>query len=167
MFFINGRCFIKGFNYYASLAVNKEITMKMTIYCCIHKQFHFVYNNFLKASDNIAKLLLNWSSDLTEWYPLPRLQYYDVQTLECRYISKLPMKNEWIWSWFEIYSFSRDVPIFFNSFSAYWIFMKLYTVVVHILQMCMKEYHCCLKFRRGDNSTYTFTKMYKFCGKIN
>jgi hypothetical protein len=22
----------------------------------------------------------------------------------------------------------------------------------------MKEYCCCLKFRRGDNSTYTFTK---------
>ena len=22
----------------------------------------------------------------------------------------------------------------------------------------MKEYRCCLKFRRGDNSTYTFTK---------
>ena len=36
--------------------------------------------------------------------------------------------------------------------------MKLYTVVVHNLQMCMKEYHCCLKFRRGDNSSYTFTK---------
>ena len=36
--------------------------------------------------------------------------------------------------------------------------MKLYTVVVHNLQMCMKEYCCCLKFRRGDNSTYTFTK---------
>ena len=35
---------------------------------------------------------------------------------------------------------------------------KLYTVVVHNLQMCMKEYRCCLKFRRGDNSTYTFTK---------
>jgi hypothetical protein len=31
-------------------------------------------------------------SDLTEWYP--HLQYYDVQTLEYRYISKLPMKNE-------------------------------------------------------------------------
>ena len=29
--------------------------------------------------------------------------------------------------------------------------MKLYTVVVHNLQMCMKEYCCCLKFRRGDN----------------
>jgi hypothetical protein len=28
----------------------------------------------------------------------PRLQYYDVQTLEYRYISKLPMKNEQIWS---------------------------------------------------------------------
>jgi hypothetical protein len=25
------------------------------------------------------------------------LQYYDVQTLEYRYISKLPMKNELIW----------------------------------------------------------------------
>jgi hypothetical protein len=30
--------------------------------------------------------------------------------------------------------------------------MKLY------LQMCMKEYGCCPKFKRGNNSTYTFTK---------
>jgi hypothetical protein len=30
--------------------------------------------------------------------------------------------------------------------------------VVHYLQMCMKEYGCCPKFKRGDNSTYTFTK---------
>jgi hypothetical protein len=30
-------------------------------------------------------------------------------------------------------------------------FMKLYTVVVHNLQMCMKEYRGCLRFRRGDN----------------
>jgi hypothetical protein len=36
--------------------------------------------------------------------------------------------------------------------------MKLYTFVVHYLQMCMKEYGCCPKFRRRDNSTYTFTK---------
>jgi hypothetical protein len=36
--------------------------------------------------------------------------------------------------------------------------MKLYTVVVPNLQMCMKEYRCCLEFRREDNSTYTFTK---------
>jgi hypothetical protein len=36
--------------------------------------------------------------------------------------------------------------------------MKLYTVVVHNLQMCMKEYRCCPKFRRGDNSTFTFMK---------
>jgi hypothetical protein len=28
-----------------------------------------------------------------------------------------------------------------------------YTIVVHNLQMYMKEYRCCLKFRRGDNST--------------
>jgi hypothetical protein len=36
--------------------------------------------------------------------------------------------------------------------------MKLYTVVIHYLQMCMKEYGCCPKFKRGDNSTYTFMK---------
>jgi hypothetical protein len=36
--------------------------------------------------------------------------------------------------------------------------MKLYTVIAHNLQMCMKEYGCCPKFKRGDNSTYTFTK---------
>jgi hypothetical protein len=36
--------------------------------------------------------------------------------------------------------------------------MKLYTLVVHYLQMCMKEYGCCPKFKMGDNSTYTFTK---------
>jgi hypothetical protein len=41
---------------------------------------------------------------------------------------------------------------------AYWSFVKLYTVVIHYLQMCMKEYGCCPKFKRGDNSTYTFTK---------
>jgi hypothetical protein len=34
--------------------------------------------------------------------------------------------------------------------------MKLYTFVVHYLQMCIKEYGCCPKFKRGDNSTYTF-----------
>jgi hypothetical protein len=36
--------------------------------------------------------------------------------------------------------------------------MKFYTFAVHYLQMCMKEYGCCPKFKRGDNSTYTFTK---------
>jgi hypothetical protein len=30
--------------------------------------------------------------------------------------------------------------------------MKLYTFVIHYLQMCMKEYGCCPKFKRGDNS---------------
>jgi hypothetical protein len=33
--------------------------------------------------------------------------------------------------------------------------MKLYTIVIHYLQMCMKEYGCCPKFGRGDNITYT------------
>jgi hypothetical protein len=36
--------------------------------------------------------------------------------------------------------------------------MKLYTFVVHYLQMYMKEYGCCPKLTRRDNSTYTFTK---------
>jgi hypothetical protein len=36
--------------------------------------------------------------------------------------------------------------------------MKLYRFVVHYLQMCMKEYGCCPKFKSGDNSTYTFSK---------
>jgi hypothetical protein len=50
--------------------------------------------------------------------------------------------------------------------------MKLYTVVVHNLQMCMKEYRCCLKFRRGDNSTTIFLHahlqvMYYKCAKFH
>jgi hypothetical protein len=40
--------------------------------------------------------------------------------------------------------------------------VKLYTVVVHYLQMCMKKYGRCPKFGRGDNSTCTFTKRRKF-----
>jgi hypothetical protein len=31
--------------------------------------------------------------------------------------------------------------------------MKLYTVLIHCLQICMKEYGCCPKFGRGDNLT--------------
>jgi hypothetical protein len=33
--------------------------------------------------------------------------------------------------------------------------MNLYTVVIHYLQMCMKEYGCCPKFGRGDKLTYS------------
>ena len=36
---------------------------------------------------------------MTSLSDTPRLQYYDVQTLEYRFISKLPMKNERIWSY--------------------------------------------------------------------
>ena len=35
--------------------------------------------------------------------------------------------------------------------------MKLYTVVVYYMQICMKEYNCCPNLERGDKSTYTFT----------
>jgi hypothetical protein len=52
-------------------------------------------------------------------------------------------------------TYKEHDPPFHESIS---FFMKLYTVVVHNLQMCMKEYRCCLKCRRGDNSTYTFMK---------
>jgi hypothetical protein len=38
-------------------------------------------------------------------------------------------------------------------------FMKLYTFVMHYLQMCMKKYGRCPKFGRGDNSTIS---PYKF-----
>jgi hypothetical protein len=44
--------------------------------------------------------------------------------------------------------------------------MKLYTLVVHYLQMCMKEYGCCPIFKRGDNSTYTQVVYYK-CVKFH
>jgi hypothetical protein len=50
------------------------------------------HNLFIR---NILKLEL-WVTSLSD---TPRLQYYDVQTLEYRYISKLPMKNERIWSY--------------------------------------------------------------------
>ena len=44
---------------------------------------------------NLSKLELR----VTSLSDTPHLQYYDVQTLEYRYISKLPMKNERIWSY--------------------------------------------------------------------
>jgi hypothetical protein len=43
---------------------------------------------------NMIKLEL-WVTSLSD---TPRLQYYDVQTLEYRYTSKLSMKKERIWS---------------------------------------------------------------------
>jgi hypothetical protein len=46
------------------------------------------------------------------------------------------------------------IPLFRESISLIISPSKL----VHYLQMYMKEYGCCLKFKRGDNSTYTFTK---------
>jgi hypothetical protein len=42
--------------------------------------------------------------------------------------------------------------------------MKLYTVVIHYLQMCMKEYGCCSKFGRGDHLTYTLNPMSRLGG---
>jgi hypothetical protein len=47
---------------------------------------------FVFIHENPTKILKTSLSDT------PRLQYYDVQTLEYRYISKLPMKNDRIWN---------------------------------------------------------------------
>ena len=48
-------------------------------------------NTWLSFEENLEL----WVTSLSD---TPRLQYYDVQNLEYRYISKLPMKNERIWS---------------------------------------------------------------------
>ena len=45
--------------------------------------------------------------------------------------------------------------------------MKLYTGVIHCLQMCMKEYGCCPKFGRGDNLTYTLIADERILGNHN
>jgi hypothetical protein len=86
------------------------------IYYLIHtyscSAFNFVKSSLDKpcSSSNTcntnSKIQCQWNliktrtvSDLTALSDTPRLQYYDVQTLEYRYISKLPMKNERIWSY--------------------------------------------------------------------
>jgi hypothetical protein len=46
--------------------------------------------------------------------------------------------------------------------------MKLYTVVIHYLQMCMKEYGCCPKFGRGDNFLHAHLQaVYYNCVKFH
>ena len=60
---------------------------------CIICYFMYVQNVCIKW--NVNKLEL-WVTSLSD---TPRLQYYDVLTLEYRYVSKLPMKNERIWSY--------------------------------------------------------------------
>ena len=57
------------------------------------------YNRTLLTMIHSLLIITRTVSDLTEWYPRPHLQYYDVQTFEYRYISKLPMKNERKWSY--------------------------------------------------------------------
>jgi hypothetical protein len=46
-------------------------------------------------------------------------------------------------------------------------FVKHYTVVVHYLQMGMKEYGCCPKFKRGDNSTGSVLQLCKVSQNSN
>jgi hypothetical protein len=64
----------------------------------------------------------------------PRLQYYDVQTLEYMYISKLPMNKERIWT-----NVKETTSHLQNKL----------TKNIHLgVEMCMKEYGSCQKFGR-------------------
>jgi hypothetical protein len=58
-------------------------------------------DSVISHNENHLLLLLQYKLELwvTSLSDTPHLQYYDVQTLEYRYISKLPMKNERIWSY--------------------------------------------------------------------
>jgi hypothetical protein len=74
---------------------------------------------------------------------------HDVQTLEYRYISKLPMKNERIWNYVKETTSHLQNKLTKNIHlgvatrsSTKWDF------VIHCLQMCMKEYGSCQKFGR-------------------
>ena len=68
------------------------------------QNFHFdvlfalnwLWHGFQLAFQHFQYQLELWVTSLSD---TPRLQYYDVHTLEYRYISKLPMKNERIWSY--------------------------------------------------------------------
>jgi hypothetical protein len=59
--------------------------------------------NFVQTTKFVSFYLELYKNKLELWVTslsdTPHLQYYDVQTLEYRYISKLPMKNEQIWSY--------------------------------------------------------------------
>jgi len=48
--------------------MSKEITMKMTMYCCTSNSF-YVYNTFLKTIDNNAKLTISdwWTTHEIKW----------------------------------------------------------------------------------------------------
>ena len=56
---------------------------------------HFNFQGKLVLVESSLYKLELWVTSLSD---TPCLQYYDVQTLEYMYISKLPMKNERIWS---------------------------------------------------------------------
>jgi hypothetical protein len=51
-----------------------------------------------QVTDKFNHIISVKTRTVTSLSDTPRLQYYDVQTLEYRYISKLPMKKEQIWS---------------------------------------------------------------------
>ena len=77
----------------------------MIKYLFLSKNFFLLPSIGSLSSSSILDLLLElqWNEGKLELWvtslsDTPRLQYYDVQTLEYRYISKLPMNKEQIWS---------------------------------------------------------------------
>ena len=79
--------------------VSKECTSTFYVF----RQCTYICIVYLYAKTKYTNVNINFQEKLELWVTspsdTPRLQYYDVQTLEYRYISKLPMKNEWIWSY--------------------------------------------------------------------
>ena len=86
-----------GWQWLISLSPSCKCNFRLLLFClwvmfifffCWHKIFFVIHTPYQSWKMKKTRTV----SDLTEWYP--RLQYYDVQTLEYR----LPMKKERIWS---------------------------------------------------------------------
>jgi hypothetical protein len=74
-----------------------ELMFYTNVYACMFFCFVMSCNmTYIKANSCIHKTQLHIKLELwvTSLSDTPRLQYYHVQTLEYRNISKLPMKNE-------------------------------------------------------------------------
>ena len=85
-----------------------------------------------------------WVTSLSD---TPHLQYYDVQTLEYRYISKLPTKNERIWSYVK-----ETTSHLQNKLS--WIIppSKFWKATIFLHAHLQVLYYICVKFHKNPIS---------------
>ena len=101
---------------------------------------------------NCQKKLELWVTSLSD---TPRLQYYDVQTLEYRHISRLPMKNERIWSYVKETTSHLQNKLIKNihlgvATSISWIIspFKFWTATIFLHAHLQVVYYNCVKFRK-------------------